>query len=196
MAVGTPCRCGPEEERHSAAAHQEHSVTGAVAIGAVVTGMAAIGAVAIGAAVVGAATNSSLPVDLVFRSSTGIPITGLSVWLLQPARLRLRLLRNPGYGYYGSQGYGSYYGNQVAATKGIRQQPRVPLRQQPRIPLPQQPRVPLRQQPRVPLPQSPDTGRTLVTAETRRINGDWYRNYHSLKWPACSCVSTTLPASS
>jgi hypothetical protein len=81
MAVGTPCRGRPEEERHSAAAHQEHSVTGAVVTGAVVTGMAAIGAVAIGmaaigAAVIGAATNSSLPVDLVFRSSTGIPITG------------------------------------------------------------------------------------------------------------------------
>ena len=86
MAVGTPCRSRPEEERHSAAAHQEHSVTGAVVIGAGVTGMAAIGRVvigagvtgmaAIGAAVIGAATNSSLPVDLVFRSSTGIPITG------------------------------------------------------------------------------------------------------------------------
>ena len=51
MAMGT-CRCRPEAERHSAAA--------------------AIGAVAIGAAV----TNSSLPVDMVLRSSTGIPLTG------------------------------------------------------------------------------------------------------------------------
>jgi hypothetical protein len=47
MAMGT-CRCRPEAERHSAAA--------------------ATGAVATGAAVIGAAvTNSSLPVDLVFR---------------------------------------------------------------------------------------------------------------------------------
>jgi hypothetical protein len=76
MAVGTPCRGRPEEERHSAAAHQEHSVTGAVVTGAVVTGAVVTGMAAIGAAVIGAATNSSLPVDLVFRSSTGIPITG------------------------------------------------------------------------------------------------------------------------
>ena len=52
MAMGT-CRCSPEAERHSAAA----------ATGAVATGAVAIGAVQIGAAV----TNSSLPVDLVFR---------------------------------------------------------------------------------------------------------------------------------
>src|SRR5580704_9646450 len=51
MAMGT-CRCRPEAERHSAAA-----ATGAVAIGAAVT-------------------NSSLPVDMVLRSSTGIPLTG------------------------------------------------------------------------------------------------------------------------
>jgi len=76
MAMGT-CRCRPEAERHSAAA-----ATGAVAIGAVATGAAVIGAVAIGAAVIGAVaigaavTNSSLPVDLVCRSSTGIPLTG------------------------------------------------------------------------------------------------------------------------
>src|SRR6478736_6374559 len=57
MAMGT-CRCSPEEERHSAAA-----ATGAVATGAAATGAVAIGTVAIGAAV----TNSSLPVDLVFR---------------------------------------------------------------------------------------------------------------------------------
>src|SRR6476660_7618510 len=57
MAMGT-CRCSPEEERHSAAA-----ATGAVASGAAATGAVAIGAVTIGAAV----TNSSLPVDLVFR---------------------------------------------------------------------------------------------------------------------------------
>jgi hypothetical protein len=61
MDMGT-CRCRPEAERHSAAA-----ATGAVATGAVATG-----AVAIGAAV----TNSSLPVDMVLRSSTGIPLTG------------------------------------------------------------------------------------------------------------------------
>ena len=54
--MGT-CRCRPEAERHSAAA---------------ATGAVAIGAVAIGAAV----TNSSLPVDMVLRSSTGIPLTG------------------------------------------------------------------------------------------------------------------------
>src|SRR4029077_7998724 len=47
MAMGT-CRCRPEAERHSPAA---------------ATGAVAIGAVRIGAAV----TNSSLPVDLVFR---------------------------------------------------------------------------------------------------------------------------------
>ena len=76
MAVGTPCRCRPEAERHSAAAHQEHSVTGAVVIGMAAIGAVVIGAGVIGAAVIGAATNSSLPVDLVFRSSTGIPITG------------------------------------------------------------------------------------------------------------------------
>src|SRR6476469_3703952 len=52
MAIGT-CRCRPEAERHSAAA----------ATGAVATGAVTIGAVTIGAAV----TNSSLPVDLVFR---------------------------------------------------------------------------------------------------------------------------------
>lgn len=68
-------------ERHSAAADQEHSIIGAVVIGAVVTGTVAIGAVAIGMAVIGmavigAGANSSFPVDLVFRSSTGIPITG------------------------------------------------------------------------------------------------------------------------
>src|ERR1700719_2648634 len=51
MAMGT-CRCRPEAERHSAAA-----ATGAVATGAAVT-------------------NSSLPVDMVLRSSTGIPLTG------------------------------------------------------------------------------------------------------------------------
>ena len=51
MAMAT-CRCRPEAERHSAAA-----ATGAVAIGAAVT-------------------NSSLPVDMVLRSSTGIPLTG------------------------------------------------------------------------------------------------------------------------
>ena len=51
MAMGT-CRCRPEAERHSAAA-----ATGAVAIGAVVT-------------------NSSLPVDMVLHSSTGIPLMG------------------------------------------------------------------------------------------------------------------------
>ena len=56
MAVGT-CRCRPEAERHSAVA----------ATGAVATGTVAIGA---------AVTNSSLPVDLVLRSSTGIPLTG------------------------------------------------------------------------------------------------------------------------
>jgi hypothetical protein len=61
MAMGT-CRCRPEAERHSAEA----------ATGAVATGAAAIGAVAIGAAV----TNSSLRVDMVLRSSTGIPLTG------------------------------------------------------------------------------------------------------------------------
>ena len=51
MAMGT-YRCRPEAERHSAAA-----ATGAVATGVAVT-------------------NSSLPVDLVLRSSTGIPLTG------------------------------------------------------------------------------------------------------------------------
>jgi len=56
MAMGT-CRCRPAAERHSAAA----------ATGAVTTG-----AVAIGTAV----TNSSLRVDMVLRSSTGIPLTG------------------------------------------------------------------------------------------------------------------------
>jgi hypothetical protein len=56
MAMGT-CRCRPEAERHSAA---------------VATGAVAIGTVAIGAAV----TNSSLPVDMVLHSSTGIPLTG------------------------------------------------------------------------------------------------------------------------
>src|ERR1700730_4968166 len=61
MAMGT-CRCRPEAERHSAAA----------ATGAVATGAVAIGAVAIGAAV----TNSSLPVDMVLHSSTGIPLMG------------------------------------------------------------------------------------------------------------------------
>src|ERR1700730_2399938 len=61
MAMGT-CRCRPEAERRSAAA----------ATGAVATGAVAIGAVAIGAAV----TNSSLPVDMVLHSSTGIPLMG------------------------------------------------------------------------------------------------------------------------
>ena len=56
MDMGT-CRCRPEAERHSAAA---------------ATGAVATGAVAIGAAV----TNSSLPADMVLRSSTGIPLTG------------------------------------------------------------------------------------------------------------------------
>ena len=76
MAVGT-CRCRPEAERHSAAAETGAVAIGAVATGAVATGAVAIGAAVIGAAVIGAAvTNSSLPVDLVFRSSTGIPLTG------------------------------------------------------------------------------------------------------------------------
>ena len=83
MAMGT-CRCRPEAERHSAAA---------------ATGAAAIGAVAIGAAV----TNSSLPVDMVLRSSTGIPLTGTYPY---------GYYGNQGYGYgNGNQGYG-YYGNQ------------------------------------------------------------------------------------
>jgi len=56
MAMGA-CRCRPEAERHSAAA-----ATGAVETGAVETGAAV--------------TNSSLPVDMVLRSSTGIPLTG------------------------------------------------------------------------------------------------------------------------
>jgi hypothetical protein len=59
--MGT-CRCRPEAERHSAAA-----ATGALATGAVATGAAVTGA---------AVTNSSLPVDMVLRSSTGIPLTG------------------------------------------------------------------------------------------------------------------------
>jgi hypothetical protein len=76
LAAVTAHLCRPEAERHSAAAATGAVATGMAAIGAVVTGMAAIGAAVVGAAVIGAATNSSLPVDLVFRSSTGIPITG------------------------------------------------------------------------------------------------------------------------
>ena len=83
-AVGsTSGRCRPEAERHSAAARREHSATGAVVIGAVATGAVVIGAGVIGAAGVGAAgigaapmANPFLSADLVFRSSTGIPITG------------------------------------------------------------------------------------------------------------------------
>src|SRR5206468_1316503 len=69
MAVGTSGRCRPEAERHSAAAHREHSATGAVATGAAVIGAA------IGGAIDFPITNPFLSVDLVFRSSTGIPIT-------------------------------------------------------------------------------------------------------------------------
>jgi len=82
----------PEAERHSVGAHRGHTATGAVvigglvvigavAIGMVATGMVAIGAavigglVAIGAVATGAATNPFLSEDLVFPSSTGIPIT-------------------------------------------------------------------------------------------------------------------------
>ena len=69
--MGT-CRCRPEAERHSAAAATGAVETGAVETGAVKTGAVKTGAVATGAAV----TNSSLPVDMVLRSSTGIPLTG------------------------------------------------------------------------------------------------------------------------
>src|SRR5438552_5686098 len=70
----------PEAERHSVGPPRGHTATGAAVIGVVATGAAVIGAVAIGVAAIGAAaigvaTNPFLSADLVFRSSTGIPIT-------------------------------------------------------------------------------------------------------------------------
>src|SRR5438094_5304549 len=75
----------PEAERHSVGPPRGHTATGAAVIGvvatgaavmgAVATGVAAIGAAAIGVAAIGVATNPFLSADLVFRSSTGIPIT-------------------------------------------------------------------------------------------------------------------------
>ena len=91
----------PEAERHSVGAHRGHTATGAAVIGglvviggavaigaAVIGGLVVIGAVATGAAVIGglvvigavatgAATSPFLSADLVFRSSTGIPITAI-----------------------------------------------------------------------------------------------------------------------
>src|SRR6478752_3950881 len=73
MAMGT-CRCRPEAERHSAAA---------------ATGAVATGAVTIGAAV----TNSSLPVDLVFRITATVltptvtttsPLTDTGTTVIKP----------------------------------------------------------------------------------------------------------------
>src|SRR5881227_1378984 len=60
----------PEAERHSVGPPRGHTATGAAVIGVVATGVAAIGAAAIGVA-----ANPFLSADLVFRSSTGIPIT-------------------------------------------------------------------------------------------------------------------------
>ena len=75
----------PEAERHSVGAHRGHTATGAAVIGGLVVigGAVAIGAavigglVVIGAVATGAATSPFLSADLVFRSSTGIPITAI-----------------------------------------------------------------------------------------------------------------------
>ena len=70
----------PEAERHSVGAHRGHTATGAAVIGGlVVIGGAAVigGLVVIGAVATGAATSPFLSADLVFRSSTGIPITAI-----------------------------------------------------------------------------------------------------------------------